>query len=164
VDLVKSFFKTYKNFIQAISEKELEYLEKNCERKFGDSLIETLEEEKDELHLNQIDPSEIRISIEKIVMSINFGLSLNRDLNKNLVKSEDRSKRLAFFLKLVPKDLLDINYYEKEDGNIMTDHSVVRFLIDYKTNYVISKEKISDPTLFEEHNLILESEIKNNLL
>lgn len=145
----------------AISTKDLDNIRKNSERRFAISLIETLQEEKDQLHLNQIDQNEIRITIEKIKMSICFGLSLDRDLNKNLVKSNDKNKRLSFFLKHIPEDLLDINFYENEDGNIITNNSVVRFLIDFNTNYVISKDKVSDPNIFEKHSLIMESDIKN---
>jgi hypothetical protein len=125
-------------------------------------LTETLKEDNEELHVNDINEKEMQIVIENVKININFGVFADRELNKNLIKSQEKDRVMGAMLKLIPKKVIDINFYEDEkSGKILANSTVVKFLVDFKTNYVISKEHTNDPTIIEAHKMMFETELKN---
>jgi len=165
-EVLMKFKQFYKNFINSISKKDYTFLKKKCEKKLFLNLKKTLDEDNDKMYINDLKEEKIKINIQKIIMQLNLGASIDREFNKRLVKADEQNNIFQNLKKQVPDILVEFAFYklnQKENINnlpVNLENNLVRFYIDLKTNYIISRTPLKDENQFEEHSLIYEWDVK----
>jgi predicted O-linked N-acetylglucosamine transferase (SPINDLY family) len=162
-----AIIKQYKSFIHSTANKDLSSLQKLCEINLFKNLKDSLQEENKNLFVNSISDSQVEVKCESMKLSINFGATLDRNFNKNLVPISQQNNQFASMIKSLPlsnfsNQGMEFNFYSKKSENTFAPNiNVLRLIMNLKTNYIVSPEKISDANMFEDHSIIFESEFKN---
>jgi hypothetical protein len=154
-DETKEAFKfSYKNFIEAVHEKDCVYIDKICEKSFSTYLINSLESDKKALYINKINESDIKIEIDSIGLEFHFFVTKDRELNKQLsIQESKKGTSLPFLGNFKLSNML---VYENKTKNVRS--CVVRISVDFNTNYTLCERPSNEPSNLEIHNVIFEAQ------
>jgi hypothetical protein len=151
----------YRNFIEAIYDKDLEFIKENCEQYFAEKLENSITEDKKKLYISS--PSEVSVEISSIKFETHYGITTNR--NDNRMRNLKKLDGLLDNLKIIPipKFLLDkipelsnlFNFYKPPNADKVEDRLVLRLNADIQTNLILSRSssKVDVP---EMHNVVFE--------
>lgn len=163
-ELLKNFKHLYKNFINSITKKDYGFFERKCEKNLYLNLKKNLDEESEKMYINDLKVELLQINIEKINLQLNIGASTDREFNKKLVKAQEQNNMFENIKKQNPSILIEFDFYklnQKENPNnvpLNLNNNLLRFFVDIKTNYIISRTPIKDDKQFENHSIIFEWE------
>lgn len=146
-ETLEGFKYIYRNFIEAINDKDEEYIEKVCEETFAKKLIESIKDEK--VYLNDIGESDKSVKIEKINFELYYGIKTNREENRKQGVKKEREFQLPF-THIKPKVIMHMGPFNT--------YVVFRLIVDFRTNIILDEQPISDETKSEVHSIIFENE------
>ena len=145
-NLISGLKFAYKNFIESVHDKDLEYIEKNCEKTFVNKISNSIN--SNQLFISETDT--IIINISSVEIEIHFGVRTNRKNNNLNVDSKFVSFMLPNFIRK-KSNLTRVYFYNSK--NKFT--SVAKLDIEFHSNLILKKSPIKEQK-FKTHNVIFE--------
>jgi hypothetical protein len=162
---LKSFPMVYNNFIISLYEKDFSYLKEICEPRFFHKLEARLKDQIEKLYITTTDPDDIKINTSVVHFKEELCVGVSTDRNKNVkdgssevpIEEVDNMPPMKMMKKLFGEPNFDVKFY-------VSDHLGMRFVmrrvIDFKSNLIISDKAVNGFENFEVHSIILEEEFK----
>jgi hypothetical protein len=162
VDFLEGIKFAYRNLIEALYDRDYEFLEGACEESLAKKLEKSMNEYKDELFISS--PKDILVQISSLKMECHIGISTSRYKN-SLIKLEkcnnafESNKGFPFnpnILNSLPGFENLFNFYKQQDNSILK-YYVIRLNVDMKSNLILSRNSLNYDTT-EIHNVLFELE------
>lgn len=154
----------YRNFIEAVYDKDFDYLSQICEENFAQSLEKSIEDNKHDLYISS--PEDIDVRVMDLKFDLHLPLTVDRNKNNQyeFTKSEENNGFMNINGTQIPKflNLGNIfNFYTVNMNKVKMDglqpSFVLRITADIKTNLILSNSEIKKESS-ETHNILFEIE------
>lgn len=156
---------SYKNFVTALKDRDVEYIKKTCEKGFAKHIIDDVVNFPDKLTLKENESIEEKVYITSIEVEAHHQITNDRDINnssKNKYKwrptwalHEKITRIYAKVMKKAVPNSEDLHTFHK-----IGKESIVRLKVNLRTNYIISNadDKLLNQLEMEDHSIILEKQ------